>query len=261
MAINELTNDLFIFGGYGNDFNGNWGYLNDLWRYNLNSNTWFWLGGSSSVPHGPSTAHQPCGRSSAAMFAGQDGLQFDLSIFGGVGSPAGGAAGALADVWSINTEAPVGFTSAAPASSRTVKTSTASTTHTTEEGATTKTTKAPLTIGGTTSTKNPHATTKATTTKAAAVSPTTEEPRPTPPATPHTVEGPTEEPATKASTSAPATRPPLFDATSPQKIAALVMGSFIAIVLLVGGIIFLGFAMTSAAPAGSRIVSEPYLAV
>lgn len=270
MAINELTNDLFIFGGYGQDFNGRWGYLNDLWRYNLNSNTFFWLGGSSSVAAGPSTTNQPCGRSAAAMFAGQDGLQFALTIFGGVGNPAGAAAGALDDAWTINTQIAPGYTQAAPPSSRTFSTTTSAAPvtaqHTTEEGAVTHaptTTKAPLTVGGTTAAPtSAHAPTSVhATTAHAAAQPTTskkpvvetDEPKPTPPPTPAI------EPATKA-TVAP-TRAPLFDATSPQKIAALVMGSFIAIVLLVGGIIFLGFAMTSAAPAGSRIVSEPYLAV
>jgi hypothetical protein len=54
--------------------------------------------------------------------------------------------------------------------------------------------------------------------------------------------------------------PSLFEVGSPQKVAALVLGSFIAILLLVGGIVFLGFAFVSspATAGGSRSVMEPY---
>ena len=58
-----------------------------------------------------------------------------------------------------------------------------------------------------------------------------------------------------------ATVPPsLFEVGSPQKVAALVLGSFIAILLLVGGIVFLGFAFVSSpsTAGGSRSVMEPY---
>ena len=36
--------NLWLFGGFGYDVNGNQGYLNDLWRYNPTTNIWTWDG-------------------------------------------------------------------------------------------------------------------------------------------------------------------------------------------------------------------------
>lgn len=45
----DTTGDLWLFGGDGNDINGNNGYLNDLWRYNISTNEWTWISGKNIV--------------------------------------------------------------------------------------------------------------------------------------------------------------------------------------------------------------------
>jgi len=41
---------LYLFGGYGNgSTSGEYGRLNDLWTYNITSNEWTWISGSSSI--------------------------------------------------------------------------------------------------------------------------------------------------------------------------------------------------------------------
>src|ERR1039458_9837094 len=40
---------LWLFGGNGDDANGNWGSLNDLWEFNPSTNEWAWMGGSSAL--------------------------------------------------------------------------------------------------------------------------------------------------------------------------------------------------------------------
>lgn len=242
MAINELTNDLFLFGGFGLDYNMNYGYLNDLWRFNLNANQWTWMGGSSSISKGGSitsgSLFAPCGRSGALLFAGSDGLQFNLTLLGGVANPTGTKAGALADVWTINTELPSHFTIEVPPSTRTQAT------HATAPPSTQVSRRA-VTVSPVSLTLPQRA---ASTTASPAV---------TNAVAAQTSAMTTPAPAVGKVTVAP-THAPLFDSTSPQKIAALVMGSFIAIVIIVGGIIFLGFAMTSGSAGARTVAAEPY---
>lgn len=42
----DSNNNLWIFGGTGRDKDGIGGYLNDLWKYDIASNEWTWVGGS-----------------------------------------------------------------------------------------------------------------------------------------------------------------------------------------------------------------------
>ena len=39
----------WLFGGYGYDYSGAAGYLNDLWLYDPDSNEWTWVSGAKSV--------------------------------------------------------------------------------------------------------------------------------------------------------------------------------------------------------------------
>ncbi|HYV95566.1 MAG TPA: PKD domain-containing protein [Chitinophagales bacterium] len=39
--------NLWLFGGLGYDSNGNYGELNDLWRYNISTQEWTWISGSN----------------------------------------------------------------------------------------------------------------------------------------------------------------------------------------------------------------------
>jgi len=43
----DKDGNFWIFGGYGIDVNGNLGFLNDLWKYNLLTNEWTWVSGTS----------------------------------------------------------------------------------------------------------------------------------------------------------------------------------------------------------------------
>jgi hypothetical protein len=45
----DTTGDLWMFGGFGYDINGNCHYLNDLWRYNIATNEWTWMNGMNTV--------------------------------------------------------------------------------------------------------------------------------------------------------------------------------------------------------------------
>jgi N-acetylneuraminic acid mutarotase len=40
---------LWVFGGNGIDANGNLGYLNDIWKYNLNNGLWTWVHGYDTM--------------------------------------------------------------------------------------------------------------------------------------------------------------------------------------------------------------------
>ncbi|WP_165836437.1 Kelch repeat-containing protein [Taibaiella soli] len=69
-------NRLFLFGGYGFDAVGNYGYLNDIWEYNVFTNNWEWVSGDSIVntsqvtgPSGVfSSSAKPAGRTDAVSF-------------------------------------------------------------------------------------------------------------------------------------------------------------------------------------------------
>lgn len=42
----DLNGDLWVFGSQGRDSSGNYGHLDDLWKYNIASNEWAWMKGS-----------------------------------------------------------------------------------------------------------------------------------------------------------------------------------------------------------------------
>jgi hypothetical protein len=55
MISTDASGALWLFGGYGFDSFGNYGYLNDLWKFNpaLGANgEWTWMGGSGIVGGG-----------------------------------------------------------------------------------------------------------------------------------------------------------------------------------------------------------------
>lgn len=119
------SNGIFwLFGGHGVDANGNFGYLNDLWKFNPSTSEWTWMSGSSTiVPPGESeqdctdfdcgqpgvygtlgTAAQgniPGGRATAASWMDNGG---NFWLFGGYGFGATGTGsdGELNDLWMYN---------------------------------------------------------------------------------------------------------------------------------------------------------------
>lgn len=95
--------DLWLFGGAGYDALGNLGVLNDLWRYNINTNQWTWMNGTNSILTAstvvagikgiPNILNTPDGRQETNAGV-TDGFG-NLWLFGGLNS----ASIAYNDVW------------------------------------------------------------------------------------------------------------------------------------------------------------------
>ena len=105
----DRRGNLWLFGGTGFDGAGNYGLLNDLWKFVPSSGDWVWVGGSNTVPaefaglpgvYGdlgvPAPGNLPGSRSGASTWTDQGG---NLWLFGGSGVDATGAAGYLNDLW------------------------------------------------------------------------------------------------------------------------------------------------------------------
>jgi N-acetylneuraminic acid mutarotase len=106
--------NLWLFGGYGYDANGDSGYLNDLWEFNPSTNEWTWMGGSSTVgSHGGQSGvsgalgvfaaeNIPGSRYGAANWTDESG---NLWLFGGYAYDANDPnfrADELNDLWEFN---------------------------------------------------------------------------------------------------------------------------------------------------------------
>jgi N-acetylneuraminic acid mutarotase len=123
----DSSGNFWLFGGHGADANGNFGYLNDLWKFNPSTGEWTWMSGSSMiVPPGqseqdcesvdcgqpgvygtlgtPASGNVPGGRSTAASWRDKSG---NLWLFGGYGFGAAGTGpvGELNDMWMYNPTA------------------------------------------------------------------------------------------------------------------------------------------------------------
>ncbi len=112
----DSSGNLWFFGGYGYDADGNEGYLNDLWKFNSAMGEWAWMGGSNTVPacsypnfcgnsgvYGalgtPALGNIPGGRNGGATWVDSGG---NLWLFGGYGYDANGDDGYLNDLWVYN---------------------------------------------------------------------------------------------------------------------------------------------------------------
>ena len=114
----------WLFGGHGVDTDGNFGFLNDLWKFNPSTSEWTWMSGSNTiVPPGqseqncvffdcgqpgvygtlgtPAVANVPGGRATAASWMDSSG---NFWLFGGYGFGAAGTGpdGELNDLWMYN---------------------------------------------------------------------------------------------------------------------------------------------------------------
>jgi hypothetical protein len=100
--VDSNGNDLWLFGGTGLDGNGNSGYLNDFWRFNIISGAWSWTGGSDTRDQNGSYSApaMPGGRAGATGWVDTNGI---LWLFGGYGLDRNGTAGSLNDLWQYNT--------------------------------------------------------------------------------------------------------------------------------------------------------------
>lgn len=183
----------------------------------------------------------PSARSCGLLFSGNDGLEQELTLIGGMAPESKDKPEGIAEVWMVNVQVPPGFSIKAP--------------ETTNPPITTeKPTKKPLTEETKTSEES--------TGKESTEEEQTKETKVTKPLVTMSTRS-TRSPADRKNLKAPQDQQSLFDAGSPQKIAALVLGSFVAIILLVAGITVLGFSIVGSAGAagGSRNVLEPYTSV
>lgn len=106
----DSSGNLWLFGAEGTDSQGNFGYLNDLWKFNPGASTWTWIGGSNTAnsagaygPQGsPSSAYVPSSRYGALFWTDASG---NFWLLGGVGIDSAGAYGYLNDLWKYNPTA------------------------------------------------------------------------------------------------------------------------------------------------------------
>jgi hypothetical protein len=82
------SGNLWLFGDYGQDSTGTFGYLNDMWKFSPSSGEWTWVSGSTTVPNPDDTGN-----------GGQPGVYGTLNtpatgtVPGGRGSPVSWADG------------------------------------------------------------------------------------------------------------------------------------------------------------------------
>ena len=106
-GVTGQDGNLWLLGGSGYDEAAVLGTLNDLWKYDLQTNQWFWLKGSSRVnsrgTYGTmgiaETTNVPGARTSPAIWADRIG---HIWMLGGNGSDANGTSNALNDLWRYN---------------------------------------------------------------------------------------------------------------------------------------------------------------
>jgi N-acetylneuraminic acid mutarotase len=110
----DKQGNLWLFGGRGEDAVENYGFLNDLWEFNVTTKEWTWMSGSSTLPGNngggrpgvygqlgiPGTNNTPGGRFGAFGWTDQQG---NLWLFGGGGFDSTGATiDYLNDLWEYN---------------------------------------------------------------------------------------------------------------------------------------------------------------
>jgi len=78
----DLSGNLWLFGGSGNDVAGNFGYLNDLWKFTPATKKWAWMGGSSALDE--STCKETYVSDITSGDCGRPG------VYGSLGTPSAG---------------------------------------------------------------------------------------------------------------------------------------------------------------------------
>ncbi len=109
--------NLWLFGGFGYDVSGYYGYLDDLWKFDLSTHQWTWVSGNSALPgysasfagvYGTlgvaNAANHPGSRIGAVGWTAESG---SLWLLGGYGTDSvddyGGITWVLNDLWEFNT--------------------------------------------------------------------------------------------------------------------------------------------------------------
>ena len=102
----DTSGNLFLFGGVTSIAGGNYGYLSDLWKFDLSTGEWVWVSGVSSIngvgQYGTETraaaTNAPSARASAVSWTDASG---NLWLFGGGGVTSSFSVGSeqLNDLW------------------------------------------------------------------------------------------------------------------------------------------------------------------
>jgi len=104
----DKAGNFWLFGGNGYDLQGNLGYLNDLWKYDVSTNNWTWIKGDSIADRPgvygtagvSSPANKPGGRRRSVAWTDTSG---NLWLFGGNGyASTVSSSGYLSDLWKYN---------------------------------------------------------------------------------------------------------------------------------------------------------------
>jgi N-acetylneuraminic acid mutarotase len=108
----DASGNFWLFGGGGLDSTGNFGFLNDLWKYDPAAKEWTWISGSDTLPiynggqpgeygmlGSPGPGNVPGGRAGALGWTDANG---NLWLFGGAGFDSAGTNGDLNDLWEFN---------------------------------------------------------------------------------------------------------------------------------------------------------------
>jgi N-acetylneuraminic acid mutarotase len=100
----DASGNYWVFGGSGYDVNGDFNYLNDLWRYTPADGKWTWMNGSNTSYQGnvygtwtvPAAGNTPGARNNAYSWIDGSGK---LWLFGGQGLDNASGVRNLADLW------------------------------------------------------------------------------------------------------------------------------------------------------------------
>lgn len=108
----DSSDNLWLFGGQGNDSTGTVGVLNDLWQFSLKTKQWTWMSGSNIVPvavggqagvYGTlgvaAASNVPGSRTNPVSWTDSSG---NLWLFGGQGLGSTNAGGWLNDLWEFS---------------------------------------------------------------------------------------------------------------------------------------------------------------
>lgn len=103
----DASGNYWMFGGFGYDFIGNNGSLNDLWKYNPVTNEWTWIKGDNVATQAGvygtqgvgANLNKPGSRDGAVSWQDAAG---NVWLFGGWGYGSAGGLGYLNDLWKYN---------------------------------------------------------------------------------------------------------------------------------------------------------------
>lgn len=103
----DQQGNLWLFGGEGYDTTPSLCWLNDLWKYDIQSNQWTWMGGSNAANQGgtygtqgvASASNQPGAREFMMSWTDAQG---NFWLYGGDGFDGSNTFGKLGDLWKYN---------------------------------------------------------------------------------------------------------------------------------------------------------------